>query len=215
MMYKISQRFFSELSKGTDGVSIIEFALVLPLILLIGAGGIELTNFVLVNQKIERIASVTANNIARNTVAPSERSFEDTFSGLEEIATPFPFHASGRIILTGVIGTNQNGNVVNKIAWQRCSGSLSPVESSIGREPSDQSRWAEGAEVALPNNVRLMQNQSAIVSEVHYRYAPLIDMGGFLGIGGSRVIRQVSVFATRGQSFPYVTPSPGVPISRC
>ena len=200
---------------GNDGVSAVEFALMLPLLVLIGAGGLELTNLVLANQKIERIASITADNVARNTLAPTEQSFADTFEGVNEIAAPFDFYSNGRIIMTGVIGIPENGSVVPKVVWQRCRGQFAGPVSEVGKEAKNVALWADGPNANLPNGIKLLQNQLVVVSEVSYRYEPLISLSQLPGSPKERIARQKSIFVSRGQAFPYVTPTSGVTPSKC
>jgi Flp pilus assembly protein TadG len=217
-MYLMPVSHFRSLRKlwcETSGVSIIEFALMLPMLMLVGAGGLELIHFVLSNQKIERIASVTADNVARNTLAPSERSFVDSFAAVNAIAVPFDLRADGHVIITGVIGIPEAGNIVGKVVWQRCSGQLAGIASMIGEEATDPARWAEGPNATLPNGITLLQNQLVVVSEVHYRYQPLISFAQFRSLASSDVIRQSSIFVSRGQAFTFVTPVPGVTPARC
>lgn len=197
------------------GISAVEFGLMLPMLALIGAGGLEFINYVLAYQKIERIASISADNVARNTLAPSERSFVDTFAGIDEIATPFNLEQDGRVIVTGVIGVPENGSIVAKIVWQRCTGRLAGVSSRIGSEWKATPNWAEGPNVTLPNNITLLQNQLVVVSEVAYRYRPLINVAQLRGHSPDGIIRQLSVFVSRGQAFPHITPSQGVTPAVC
>jgi hypothetical protein len=208
-------RTLRDLFTDIRAVSVVEFALMLPILLLVGAGGIEMINYLLANQKIERIASITADNIARNTLAPSERSFVDTFYGVDDIAAPFDLRDEGRVILTGVIGVPEGGKVVSKVVWQRCDGRLAGVASVIGKEASDPNKWAEGKAVTLPNEIKLLQNQMAVVSEVAYRYKPLISLSMLRSGGDEKIVRQRSIYVSRGQAFPYVTPNQGVTAAKC
>lgn len=208
-------RSVRELIKDTQGVSVIEFALMLPMLVMAGAGGLELTNYVLANQKVERIASVSADNVARNTLAPSEQSFVDTFAGVDDLAAPFDFNANGRIIMTGVIGIPENGVVVPKVVWQRCSGQLTGITSGVGKEAANPALWADGDNATLPNNVTLLQNQLVVVSEVSYRYEPLVSLAQLPGEPEERIVQQTSIFVTRGQAFTYVSPAAGVTPAKC
>lgn len=206
---------FARMIRDAAGVSAVEFALSLPLLALLGMGGLEYINFVLANQKIERISAITADTISRNTLAPSERSFIDAFASVDKAGKPFNISRNGRTILTGVIGVNQNGKVVNKIVWQRCGGQLTSVVSSIGTEWTGSDDFGEGPDVTLPDNIVLQQNQMAVVSEVAYRYEPLIDISNLHGGVPDGIIRQRSIFVTRGQAIPNVTPIEGLEPARC
>lgn len=215
MMANLRLGWLRRLRRDSRGVSVVEFALMLPLLIMIGAGGLEFINLVLANQKIERIASITADNVARNTLAPSERSFVDSFAGVDDIAQPFNFAANGRVIMTGVIGVSENNAIVGKVVWQRCTGSLAGITSTVGSPPSNPALWASGPNARLPNNITLLQNQLVVVSEVAYRYQPMISLAQLPGTGTNRIIRQRSVFVSRGQAFPTVTPSTGVTPATC
>lgn len=208
-------KWHRQLRTDRRGVSIVEFALMLPLLMLIGAGGIELINYLLASQKIERIASVTADNISRNTLAPSERSFIDTFKAIDEIAEPFELKDEGRVIMTGVIGVPKDGGIVGKVVWQRCAGNLAGIVSTIGAEAADPLKWAEGEDANLPNGISILQNQLVVVSEVAYRYQPLISLAQIRTSQTNGIMRQLSIFVSRGQAFPYVTPSPNIAPATC
>jgi hypothetical protein len=153
--------------------------------------------------------------ISRNTLAPSERSFADAFKSVDKAGKPFHISSNGRTILTGVIGVNKDGAVANKIVWQRCGGAMTTVSSALGTEWTGTTDFGDGPDITLPNNIVLEQNQMAIVSEVIYHYEPLINVRQLLGGAPDGLIRQRSVFVTRGQSIPNITPVEGVAPARC
>lgn len=210
-MRALRQRLLTE----ERGVSIIETALWLPLVTMIGFGGLEFTNYVLTNQKLERVTTVTADTIARNTMAPSERSFHDTFEAVERLDAPFDIKTNGRTILTGVIGVNKDGTVVNKVVWQRCDGDITAITSQIGTEWKGSADYGQGPDVTLPNGVVLQQNQMVVVSEVGYKYQALISDGNIRNLPADKIIRQRSMFPTRGQAIPNITPSAGLTPKTC
>lgn len=208
-------RVVNNMRADRRGATIVEVALWMPLIVMIGLGMLEYTNFILAGQKLERIATVTADTIARNTMAPSERSFIDTFKAVEKLDVPFDLKKDGRTILTGVIGVNKNGAVVNKVVWQRCDGDLTAAGSQIGSEWKTTPDYGEGPDVLLPNNVVLQQNQMVVVSEVAYKYDPLINIDQLRRLPPDGIIRQRSMFITRGSAIPNITPSSGVSAKTC
>lgn len=208
-------KWLRALARDDRGVTVVEFGLMLPMLVFIGAGGLELINFVLANQKIERIASITADNVARNTLAPSERSFVDTFAGVDEIARPFNFNADGRVIMTGVIGVPSGTSIVGKVVWQRCTGGLAGIASAVGTQRANPADWANGPDATLPAGVTLLQNQLVVISEVAYRYRPLISIAQLRAPTGGDIVRQRSIYVSRGQAFPHVTPVTGVTPANC
>lgn len=208
-------RALPQIFNDRRGASMVEFALGLPLLALVGLGGLELVNYVLAYQKIERIATITADTIARNTLAPSERTFHDTFKAVDKLGGPFDIKNEGRTILTGVIGVQRNSAVVHKVVWQRCSGSLTAFNSAIGSEWTATADYGDGPDVTLPGGVVLQQNQMVVIGEVGYRYKPLININNIQNLPADGIIRQRSLFVTRGQAIPNVTPINGVIPARC
>jgi len=204
-----------KLRRDQSGVAIVETALWLPLVTMCGLCGLEYANYVLAKQKIERISTVTSDTIARNTIAPSENSFHDVFKAVDKLDAPFDVKEHGRTILTGVIGINQNGTVVNKVVWQRCGGKKTTITSTIGSEWTKTNDYGEGPDVTLPNGVVLQQNQMVIVSEVGYEYKPLINAVNIRGGPSDGILRERMMFVTRGQAIPNITPIAGVQPARC
>lgn len=207
-------RFFCR-AGDESGVAMVETALWLPLIALVGLTGLEYTNWILAQQKVERISAVTADTIARNTIAPSERTFHDTFKAVGQLDAPFDVVGHGRTIITGVIGVNSGTAVVNKVVWQRCGGQMGTITSRIGSEWTATADYGQGPDVTLPNNIVLLQNQMAIVSEVGYQYQPMIDTVALGQRNRNQVIRQRTMFVTRGQAIPNITPTAGLTAARC
>jgi Flp pilus assembly protein TadG len=207
-------KLLKRLHADESGVSIVETALWLPLVAMAGLGGLEYTNFVLANQKLERISAVTADTIGRNTIPPSEKTFEDTFKAVEKLDAPFDVKEHGRTILTGVIGVTQNGAQVNKIVWQRCKGKLTSKASKIGIEWKGSQDYADGPDVSL-NGIVLPQNSMVVVSEVYYKYQPLINVTHIRGKEPDGTTYQRSIYLTRGKAIDTVTPTAGMTPANC
>jgi len=205
-------RKIRSLGKDTYGLALIEFAYTLPIFVGFGMVGIEFTNVVLAHQKTERIASTLADQVASNQVQPTERQIGDMFEAVELIAKPFAFNPEGNVILTAVIGVydDDENEVQNKIAWQRCVIEDS-FESEIGTQWSSTNDIADGPEVDLPNELDLGQNQMVIVSEVFFPYDEIISealVSKFLSNNGT--FHEVSTFRTRGAAMTNITPVSGV-----
>ena len=149
------------------GVALIEFALALPVLMVLILVGLELTNYVLANHRVRQIAAMTADNASRMRTQMSEAYINQLFVGVQKAGAGINFQNRGRVILSSV----QNNAAANGqwIRWQRCTGSLSRV-SKYGTQGKGQN------DASLPNiNGLAAQPGSAIMyAEAEYQYKPLI-----------------------------------------
>jgi Flp pilus assembly protein TadG len=132
------------------GSALIEMGLALPLVLLLGFGGLELSHYVLANLRVNQIAYAVADNAGRVRHALDEADVNEIMIGAKLMGGS-DFAANGRIILsnleqrtntTGSGGTgtttpaNPNG-YRQWIRWQRCAGALAKTSTYGG--PKDAS----------------------------------------------------------------------------
>ena len=205
------------LARDARGIALVEFAYTLPLFIGFGLVGLEFTNVVLARQKTERIAASLADLVAANQVPPNERQIGDMFAAVPEIARPFGFGADGNVVITAVIGLEDpaEGQVRNKVAWQRCLRSGSH-QSRIGTQWSGSNDILDGPSVTLPGGLALDQNQMVIVAEVFFPYRPVMGEALVEGIlPDNNIFTEVSTFRTRGQAIMNVTPVSGVAQHSC
>lgn len=210
-------RHLRALARDTGGMALVEFAYTLPLFIGFGLVGLEFTNVVLAHQKTERIAATLADLVAANQVAPNERQIGDMFEAVPEIARPFGFGAEGNVMITAVIGLEDQavGEVRNKVAWQRCLRSGSH-QSRIGRQWSGSNDIIDGPSVNLPGALELGQNQMVIVAEVFFPYRPVMGAALVEGIlPENNTFTETATFRTRGPAIMNVTPVSGVAQHSC
>ncbi|MBL8649490.1 MAG: hypothetical protein JNL35_03705 [Sphingopyxis sp.] len=193
----------------------IEMAFCIPLLVLVGFGGLEMANLTLVNTRISQIALSTADNASRIAVGSSlslprvrEIDINEVFTGAEEQGRGLNLGARGRIILSSLERNVEDGQWIH---WQRCYGDL-PVESSYG-DTGDGATGEDfpgmgpaGQEVTAPPGSAVM------FVEVVYQYEALL-YGRWLG---PRTIRSRAAFNIReGRDLSQVYPAAGVTASTC
>jgi hypothetical protein len=193
----------------------IEMAFCIPLIVLLGFGGLEMANLTLANTRISQIGLSTADNASRIAVGSNlslprvrEIDINEVFTGAERQASGLDFETRGRIILSSLERNTDGGQWIH---WQRCYGDLA-VESSFGDE-GDGSTGTDfagmgpaGAEVTAPLGSAVM------FVEIVYQYKPLA-YGKWLG---PRTIRSTAAFNIReGRDLTKVYPSAGATASTC
>lgn len=147
------------------GAIVVEFALILPILLILLLGFAEGVRLVFIYQKIDRASSTVADLVARRETI-STVDLIQVFKAAELVVEPFKFDTFGAVIISAVGDTD--GSSVN-VLWQRSSGGLKTTEpgsvvSSIG---------SEGGTATLPSGFTLPANDTVIVAESFYRYKPL------------------------------------------
>lgn len=168
---RLGARFLSKLEKNRRslahedrGVTLIEFALVLPLMLLLFVGMVEFGEAFTLTRKLSTAASTVSDLVSQQT-AVTTGDLNDIAQVAVEIIEPY---AAGPldIVIVSVVADAENNTTV---AWSHPA-----------------SAYAAGAAYTLPNNssadpnARMTEpNYSIIVAEAEYAFTPTV--GNFLG----------------------------------
>lgn len=134
------------LDRDARGAALIEFGLVLPLLLILGLGGIETAHYVLSIMRTNEIAQSVADNAGRVRHALDEADIDEIMIGGKLIGQGMDFATNGRIILsdleqrttttgTGGVGPTSTANPNGYrqwVRWQRCAGALNRTSSYGG-----------------------------------------------------------------------------------
>ena len=134
----------------TSGLAMIEFAMSLPVVLMLGLLGLETANFAMAHLRVSNIAMVTADNAARIRDVIDEADVTDILTGAKDTGASMNFAQNGRIILTDLEPTPTGGN--QWIRWQRCDGALNYTNANTAWRPpgicglsrdDDAFRWTQ------------------------------------------------------------------------
>lgn len=161
----LMRRFFT----SPKGVAMVEFALVLPLLLFLFGGTIELTRYVLANQKVDKAAN-SLGDYASQLENPKSMNVADLDKAFDTLVKPFDTTESG-FILTGVRLNEANNRP--EISWQHKRGSVDGSEVGEG----ENSPATLGDLVVNPG-------EEVVVSEVFYRHSNILNASYFLGFEG-------------------------------
>lgn len=150
----------SKFIRNNHGVAAVEFALLMPILLLLFLSGFELTRYVLLNQKLSKTAASMSDLISR---LPSVTEFEvqNSFNAVQHLMSPYHEPEGTKVIITSVI--NDAGTV--RVNWQRCGGGSFAVTSAIG---------AEGELATLPAGFTLEDKEDTIIAEIFYNFVPIL-----------------------------------------
>ena len=197
-----------ELKADQRGVGFVEFALMLPIVLTFMLMGLEFANYLIANQKVQKLAFVAGDMVARSTTPPNEEQMADVLLSMDVAAEPLNLREDGRLILTGIVGLvdADTDAIENKLVWQRCDGNLTGFESHYGAE--DNLTPQERTKVALPNNIRLDQAQMIVTTEVGFEYTPIINFFYYDQLGLERTLTARSTLRSRNKAFLTIVETP-------
>ncbi|MBM3491028.1 MAG: hypothetical protein FJX68_11355 [Alphaproteobacteria bacterium] len=136
------------------GIAATEFALVLPLMVLVLAGTAELGNALLLDRKVTRAAHIASDLVAQEETVDTA-VLNDFLDAVERVLVPYPTNAI-RISLTSV--------------WRDPDTDSLQVDWSIARNTSALST---GSAYVLPTDMVPVIGESVIVAEIEYAYSPL------------------------------------------
>lgn len=152
--------------RGQPGLAIVEFAMVLPIVLVLMFAVVDFGRAVLTRQVLINLSREAANLSSRGT------ALGDTLAAVQTSAAPLDLQARGFVILTEVF-RDTNGNL--RIIQQLAAGS-EPGASRVGT--------GVGNPAVLPSTTPAIPRagQSLFVAEVFYRSAPITPVGDLLDI---------------------------------
>ena len=115
----------ASLLRDKRGVAFMEFALALPIVLILALGGLEATNLALTHLRVNQVAQTTADNAARVQVQMDESDMEEIFTGALEVGRSIDIEGKGRIVVSSLQDNGRPGNARGQmINWQRCQGTV-------------------------------------------------------------------------------------------
>lgn len=140
------------------GTLAVEFAIALPILMMLVLTGIEVTRYVLLNQKIERTA-VTMSDLVSQSEALTEAGLDNLFLATEFVMEPFDITSNGLIVVSAI---SKSGSSTATIKWQR----------SFGGAASGSAFGIEGGSASLPTGFVVRDGESIVVTEAFFDYQP-------------------------------------------
>ncbi len=162
------------------GLANLEFALVLPLLMILFMGSVELARYILVTQKTEK-AAVTMSDLVAQAEDVGTSDLDILVQAVSQVMQPFSFASDGYVIVSSV---SRVGSASPAINWQYTGGGTWTHSSQVG---------SQGGEATLPTGFTLDPNEGIIIAEVYFRYTPMIA-GGILPVSN---LYKVGVFKPR------------------
>jgi Flp pilus assembly pilin Flp len=154
-----------KLWRDKSGVAAIEFALMLPLLVALFIGCLEVTFKIWSTQKAEKLA-VTLADVVAQAQEVKQADLVALVGAVDKIMDPFPFGNDGVVYISSVYLPQPEEDealgdpIVN---WQFKKGTFSAV-SKIG---------TQNGTANLPTGFDLNERDNVIVAEVFYKYTPI------------------------------------------
>jgi Flp pilus assembly protein TadG len=148
------------LKKDVRGVALIEFALILPLLLILSLGMIELSYFLLFREKFESSASQMLDIVNQNNNV-SAASLDNLYDAFPVMMQPYEMEEDPRILITQIERPPLNPDCRPVAVWQYGTGN-SAIAPNIGG-------------IANTGDINLAPGDHLIVMEVFATYTPLIN----------------------------------------
>lgn len=153
--------FIQRLRRDCQGVTLVEFALVMPILVTMIIGGFEISRYVLVQQKLNGVSASMADLVAQaETLSAAE--LNSLFTSVDYLVKPFEMGTDGVVIVSSIGAVN---GAAPKVFWQRKGGGTLVHASEFGNE---------GSTATLPAGFIIRSGESLIVAEVFYNYSPLL-----------------------------------------
>ena len=138
------------------GVAAIEFALVVPLVIIVYAGGFEIVQAATVNRKLTDTTVQLANVTTQYTAVAATPDLANIFAASSQIMAPYP--TSSLTIVVTEVQTDKNS--IGTVAWSQ-------------GYPTASACLAKNSVVALPTGFA-SPNSYYVLVQTTYSYAPTI-----------------------------------------
>jgi Flp pilus assembly protein TadG len=142
-----------------EGVAAVEFALILPVMLLLYVGSIELSDLINVDRRVTVISATVGDLVSRKKETILQSELEDYFNAAEEIITPYDATDLQQVITCIFVDSDGDATV----SWSKATSNATPR--------------TDLASVDLPDAVTdISEGKFVILSETSYSYKPLLGL---------------------------------------
>ncbi len=155
------RKMFKKFVRQEKGSMFAEIAFALPMLVMVLFGTVEMSRYVLVNMKVDRVANTMADLVSR---APqiTQTDVNDYFFAVEHVLRPFKMEEDGTVIISSITGEDSTNA---RIQWQRQGAGTLAASSHIGQD---------GQLATLPGDFTLKQGENVILVEVYYNFEPFV-----------------------------------------
>jgi Flp pilus assembly protein TadG len=150
------------------GMAAVEFALILPFMLLLYLGSVELTQGIIVDREVAMTADTVTNIVAQYTTISASQQLPDILNASAQIFSPNP--SSAATVVVSLITIDGSGNAT--VTWSQALNGTA---------------LTKGQSITIPSNLDIA-NTTLVFGQATYAYTPWFD---YLGIGTLNLSSQV------------------------
>jgi Flp pilus assembly protein TadG len=151
----LSLRLLRRLARQECGIAAVEFSLILPILVMLWIGGVEITQALSVDRRLNNLASATGDLVARSKIvtwADVDNIFDIAPGAL------FPYSIGGLQMRVTAVKMDEAGDA--EVAWSRAEGTTAYATSTDVND-------------LVPESLRVPDTQ-IIMAEVGYTYTPAV-----------------------------------------
>lgn len=137
--------------------AIVEMALAVPILLILILAGVEVTRYVLLNQKVSR-AATSMGDLVSQAETVSTADLNGLFQAAAYIMEPFKLQTDGSVVISSIVASAGKSTIV----WQKALGGGGASKYGV-----------QGATAVLPKDFTIRDGESVIAAETFYSFKPL------------------------------------------
>ena len=163
-----SRRLLARFAQDKRGLAAVEFAFILPLMLTLIFGTIEVSSAVAIDRKVT-IAARTISDLVSQGAQVKDADLKNYFALGAVIMTPYP--VTSTTLTQKISAINIDGSKIAKVAWSK----IASVTGGVATVTDDTVATPSGTTVTsqIPPGL-LVANTQLIWSSVTYTYAPIV-----------------------------------------
>lgn len=155
MTLPMARLFRYRLCTEQSGVAAVEFALILPIMLLIYFGSVEITQAVIVNRLVALTATTVTNITSQYTTISANADMPDILNASAQVLSPYP--SSGAKVVISLIAIDGKGTAT--VSWSKALNGSALIAGQPFKAP---------AALSVPNT-------TLVYGQVTYSYSPAFD----------------------------------------
>ncbi len=153
---------FRRFLRAEGGIAIEEFALLLPVLMTLFYGTVEVSRYILITQKVEKLAHTIADVTSQEQTA-TKTTLDQVLAASGNIMDPYTMTTNGTVFITSLYKAPSANPTVS---WRYQGGGTYSASSKLG---------TVGNTPSMPAGFTFDDRENVIAAEVYFQFSPLIS----------------------------------------